>query len=1001
MFNLEQNATYQNDLAAAQAAWDNAATEDERAAISQDWENKKQVYQYHSNTYNSQFEGAEGPGISDELAWDQMQYNLPLIESLKRSYGDMPAEDLIDQWMYDQRFMNNNLANLGLNSALISGMNEQQKKDFALQMLTYDNVAATGEGSAPAWEQLAESTWGVLWDPATYVGLSTFGIGLLGKEGIKQTGKAGIKEALKDLFVKPTIKRGAAIGATEGAVYTTAYDSLKQSAEIQTALQEDFDWGRAGNAAMLGAAIGGTLGSIFTAIPTAIASKLEKIRIENNYDNAQMVRLIEEAGNDPVKAEELLVGAGYTREDAAKLLDKHSEVQIRRAADEPLTPSDYAADKVKEESFFQGTVGQLASSFQRRLEKIGLGKFANDINDTIIRKEQIQGNYASTIDKYSKKVKLDDPKIADRYRNNKPLTREEGDFFRELRKQDNERIEAAYRSGAIGTDTYKIFKANQGYIGRVWNTPYLRTEKGAKELADYLNSKARSGRDGMKAANDLIEGLTGQKGYFKKPADILSTGFIRKAMQNKERDVRRSTHLDFERSVKGLPEAELDKFMMPFEARMKLVNSDIANRVAFSEKFGGKDEKVVDLLNQLRNRGMADEANLVNEAYGIAARVPKTETNDFGSSALAARLKDPKVSRLVEGANAMQTWKMYLSALPNFPQAFINSFAALSSTGMARAALNTFRGPMKALMRDPDTLRIIQQSGILSELQLQKFITEGMPTARILDIDLKGPLGVLNEPTRFLRMVGFMGVEKMNRMIAASTGITHARGLHAKYQRLLNDPNRGKLKQMRINKLKKDLNELGVKNPDDPNLSDATLSYVANKFNNVVNFTNEYHNIPRAFQGPLGKLIFKFKSFMFNHGRFVKNKVIAPLRKGDPRPLMAYLGTAAPLGGAVLQLRETLTGSDYQENRDQLEWLAYGVAYAGGAGLWLDMVMSLSKPFQNPAMTASTLLGPTVGQGVSLLGTTAQIADKDLDETIQKYIDTLLPPAKPITKLMF
>jgi len=63
--------------------------------------------------------------------------------------------------------------------------------------------------------------------------------------------------------------------------------------------------------------------------------------------------------------------------------------------------------------------------------------------------------------------------------------------------------------------------------------------------------------------------------------------------------------------------------------------------------------------------------------------------------------------------------------------------------------------------------------------------------------------------------------------------------------------------------------------------------------------------------------------------------------------------------------------------------------------------MSLSKPFQNPAMTASTLLGPTVGQGVSLLGTTAQIADKDLDETIQKYIDTLLPPAKPITKLMF
>jgi len=1001
MFQLEQNATYQQDLANAQAAWDNAATDEERARITKDWEAKKGVYNYYSNSFNSQFESAEGSGISDELAWDQMQYNLPLIESLKRTYGDAPTEDLIDQWMYDQRYMNNNLTNLGLNSALIQGMDEQQKKDFALQMLTYDNVAATGEGSAPLWEQTKEVGWAMATDVTNLIGLGTFGIGLLGKEGVKEAGKQGLKQALKDLFIKPTIKLGAAIGATEGAIYTTAYDSLKQSAEIQTALQEDFDWGRAGNAAMLGAAIGGTLGSIFTAIPSAIASRLDKIRIENNYSNEQMVRLITEAGDDPVRAEELLVGAGYTREDAAKLLDKHSEVQMRKSADEPMTPGDYAADKVKEESFFQGTIGQLASSFQRRLEKIGLGNFANDINDTIIRKEQIQGNYASTIDKYSKKVKLDDPKIADRYRNNKPLTREEGDFFRELRKQDSARIEAAYRSGAIKTDAYKIFKANQGYIGRVWNTPFLRTENGAKQFADYLNSKARAGTDGMKAANSIIEGLTGQKNYYKKPADVMSTGFIRKAMQNKERDIRRSTHLDFERSIKGLPESELDQFMMPFEARMKLVNSDIANRIAFSEKFGGDDEKVVDLLNQLRDRGLTDEANLVNEAYGIAARVPKTETSDFGSAALGARLRDQKVARAVEGANAMQTWKMYLSAIPNLPQAFINSFAALSSTGMARAALNTFRGPLKALFRDQDVMRIIQQSGILSELQLQKFITEGMPTSRILDIDLKGPLAVLNEPTRFLRMVGFMGVEKMNRMIAASTGIVHAKGLHAKYQRLINEPSRGKLKQMRINKLKKDLKELGVKNPDDPQLSDNTLSYVANKFNNVVNFTNEYHNIPRAFQGPLGKLFFKFKSFMFNHGRFVKNKVLTPLAKGDPRPAMAYLTTAAPLGGAMLQLRETLTGADYQENRDQLEWLAAGVAYAGGAGLWLDMIMSLSKPYQNPAMTASTLMGPTVGQAVSLLGTTAQIADKDLDETITQYINTLLPPAKPITKLMY
>jgi len=243
-----------------------------------------------------------------------------------------------------------------------------------------------------------------------------------------------------------------------------------------------------------------------------------------------------------------------------------------------------------------------------------------------------------------------------------------------------------------------------------------------------------------------------------------------------------------------------------------------------------------------------------------------------------------------------------------------------------------------------------------------------------------------------------MGVEKMNRMIAASAGIVNAKGLHAKYQRLSSDLNPGKLKQMRINKLRKQLKEIGVKNPDAATLNDDTLAYVANKFNNIVNFTNEYHNIPAAFQGPVGKIFFKFKSFMFNHGRFVKDKVIKPLKKGDPRPAIAYLSTAPILGGTMLQLRETITGQDFQENADQMEWLVNGFFYAGGAGLWLDMFNVLGKPFESVPYTVSTIAGPAAGDVTRILGTVAQAPEKDLDETVTNFINTLVPPTKPITK---
>ena len=991
MFDLNSNDRYQQELAAAQSAWDSAATDEERQQISNDWEQRKNVYQYYTGAYNSQFAGVGGQGISEELRWDQQIYNLPLLESLRRTYGaDATDKELIDQWMYDQRYMNNNLASLGWDTAKLSSLDEEQKRDFALQMLTYDNVAATGEGSAPLWEQTLEVGEAVLTDPTTYLGLGTFGVGLLGREGTKKLGK----EAIKDLIIKPTIKRGAAIGATEGAIYTTAFDSFKQSQEYQLGLQEDWDWGRTGAAATVGAALGGTLGGLMVAVPQQIGQVLQNAKTNRNYDNTQMMRLLEEAGQNEQAAEDLLVSGGMTREEAASLLNKHKKVEERKTQikDEDVG----AVSKVQSESFTQASLGNVISSMRTRLDRIGLGNIADDIDDAIIKMEQYQGRYASIIDKYKKDIDFKDAELASRIRANKPQNEAEAKFINDLRKANESRARALYNAGVIKGEELAKFINNKSYIPRVWNTRHLSTAKGAQQLADFINSKAARSDSGVKAANDLIETLTGQKNYLKKPKDLVSLKFIQDAMRKKDREVNRSTHVDFQRKIKGFDENELDQFMMPLEARLKLAQNDIARRQAFAENFGANDEKIFDLINQLRSQGMTNEANLINESYGIAARIPKTETQPFGSAAVGAKIEQPQVARLAEGVNAYQTWKMYMAAIPNLPQAFINSFTAMAGSGLTRAGINAFRGPMKALFRDPDTLRILKESGVLSELELQRYISEGLENARIIDMELKGPLRVLNEPTAFLRAVGFMGVEKMNRMIAGSAGIVHAKGLHTKYQRLLNDPAQGKLKQLRINKLRQEMKKIGIKDPDVPKLSDDQLSYVANKFNNIVNYTNEYHNLPKAWQFPLGKVVFKFKSFMFNHSRFLNNNVIKPLKKGDPRPAVAYLSSAGVLGGAMLQLRESLTGMDYQENAEPLEWLANGVLFAGGAGLLLDIFSAITDKYGNVPYRVGQAFGPTAGDIFRAGALTTETIDKGIEETFDDIIKSAFPMTKPV-----
>lgn len=986
-FKLEQSQHYQGRLSQAQQAWDTAGTEEERTAISQAWEEEKRAYSFYSDSFNSQFRGVEGEGISKELRWDQQQYNLPLIESLSRTYGDKSTEELIDLWMTDQRWMNNNLPNIAIDAARVSSLDKQQKEDFGLQMLTYDQVAATGEGSAPLWEQTKDIVPAIFSDPTTYVGLGTFGLGFAAKGATKEL----TKEGLKKLFIKPAVKRGIVTGAAEGSAYTTAFDSFKQSMEREVALQEDWDWGRTGNVALFGAVLGGTLGGVLAKGADLLAPRINAYKMDSGYDNVKMVQLLEEVGNDEHKAVSFLESLGFST-------DKAQAFVARAKKDEPNF-NRYAAENVKRRSDFQQFYGKFGTTHSSILERMGLKGLADDIRETLVDKDMMIASYNRIVDRHKDRVDMSDVGIATRYRTNKPKNTDEAGMFNDLRKANKQRAYRLYNSGVIDKKTFEGFLKNRGYLGRVWNTRRLSTKEGAeafyKDISEHLGNKSPEEKE--RVINEIIGSLTGEKAKDIKIPPREAIRFIREAAMKRDREVKRSTHAEHARNIKGIPEHILDKHMLGFESRVKLVNHDIAQRLSFAERFGGNDEKVVKLHNDLVAQGRVEEADAIGEAYGIAAAIPHDGV--FGSKVLKARKDTPAAVRVANKINAFETLKMYGAAIPNIPQAYVNGLANVAgSQGLLRGTLNTFKAPMKAIFKDPEMREILKESGILSELEMHKFLTEGLSHVRVFDADLKGPLGVLNEPTKFLRAVGFMGVEKMNRVVAANMGVAHAKYVHKAYNNLAHRPKLNKLQTKKLNKLKREAGELGIDlNVDE--LSTPMLARAANNFNNAVNFSNKFSDLPTVWHNPYMKLVFKFKSFMFHHGKFLKEKVLKPvINDGEIRPLLAYLAAAGPLGGAMLQLREKLTGKDYQENAEPLEWLTNGIMFAGGAGLLFDLMASLSKNYASTSYAVGQVAGPVAGDVVRLGGIAREAPEKDFEKTFIDTVNTLVPPAKLATQ---
>ena len=983
---------------------------------------------------------------SDWKYTDQVN-NQELLKSLRRTYGNIHRfgkeagkeindKELVDMWMSDQAYSNFNLTKLGIDAASMLGMTEQQKKDFALQFMTYEKIAATGEGSRDGWTQTADVLGALVTDPANWGVLATFGITLLPKEAAKAGTKKGVQYYINKFLASNITKTGSITGT-----YTGLDNLARQSIKIQADVQDNLDWGEFSLSVGLGTALGGTMGALLGGMSNKFNDLATKYMIKNKIGDRAFLQTIRDNVSDEKSLYKFLKNLGWTRKEAKEEITQlhkqgfkydaaekkwvsanqeykpptgaRNTEEARHGADVnkvlPAKPIQQAGQKQLDKEYVDVSNIDLQIPFSRAgqnffdwvnrlgntvgpkvartlygsdsiLVRSGLRREAKALNDAMAATDINVARMSNTLRDLATKHEKQLGDINKLIRDRKPTNKEQAGFLKKLDSIKDNQMRMAFNNKVITAEDYMKFKADKSYIPRVWNSQHLLTDKGAVEFSEFMTKLWKKDPRGAKA---IIENITGKS---KEDAEMIinsqfAPGRIQDMFRNKmdrEIDVHRSSHLEFDRKIE-LPknlEHMLDPFMAKPLDRWSKFFEDVVKRNEFARRFGAKDQYIHKRIKQLEKQGKGREADHLRETYFTTMGDPKH------SRTVKEKMDNPVIMKGISKINAFQNLKLGLAAIPNATQAFVNGTVKLTkSHGLVKAPFYAMSGIVRSIVKTKGDLDIINRAGVLGEIDLARIATENMPHSRIVEREFTGGLQFLNEPTKFLRAVGFTGVEEMNRRAAAIMAHGHVATLHNKLKTLIA---KGKGDSAAAKKLDNSLKKLGISDPRKADLSGRDYAVSGHMFNKQVNFSGESFNLPTHWQTPWMKLMTKFKSFMFYQARFLKREVADELfQNNNPKPLIAYLAAAGIAGNVAEMTRALAQGKEIDKNRNALELLIAGIGNAGGGGLWWDTMKQISD---QGAAGAFNILGPTASDVVN---TIQDIGNADLNRMIKRALPNI------------
>ena len=438
--------------------------------------------------------------------------------------------------------------------------------------------------------------------------------------------------------------------------------------------------------------------------------------------------------------------------------------------------------------------------------------------------------------------------------------------------------------------------------------------------------------------------------------------------RNVMRSVGQFGSLDYQRWIPGTLQEKLAAGL-PFEGYFTGIakyQRNLARRAAYGEKFGFTDNEIQRFTNAIVVGAAREGANV---------RLVRSLVNtlfDFKLEQAAGR-------RLAQNITSAQT-------AVKLPLAVIANMGQSASTAVAFGFKNLMRGVRSAVgaERDDVVLRALAFSDSV-EFDTMRRLVGGAENENLAD----------RIATGVLRTTGFNATEQWNRRFA---GFTTQAAINDTLARAL----RGRLRGPSLDAARRSFQQLGLdldrmlKGSGRQAVSDAlaagrdlsgvvdaalgTGSY-ARAIVRGVDFSQALPTrtrIPLAWQTPLGRVLTQFKSFSFNQGRFLRDRVLGEAAAGNLRPLLT-MSTVYPIAGEVIAT--SLAGIKGQDrDEDGLQRLVTNISMLGGFGLAQSAATGAKY-----GRLSDVLVGPSLSDALSFAeGTYALVAEQEADPLLKQ-----------------
>lgn len=213
----------------------------------------------------------------------------------------------------------------------------------------------------------------------------------------------------------------------------------------------------------------------------------------------------------------------------------------------------------------------------------------------------------------------------------------------------------------------------------------------------------------------------------------------------------------------------------------------------------------------------------------------------------------------------------------------------------------------------------------------------------------------------FLKWTGFTMTERMNRVIAAHSGLAHTRDIIQKMAA-------GKLKGSNWVNSRRSLDSLGIdvekilkryKATGNLGLNPEEINQVITQSVKQTQFSTGILDVPPGWRTPMGKVLFQFKTFAFSAGKTMRDQVWREFDQGNYKPFLYFMTIGSVSGEAIGAVTSLAKGRPRDTPNGPMR-IVEDISNFGGFGIAKNiadaaMYGQIAEMILGPA--ASTLIG--------------------------------------------